>query len=92
MGQKAVFFATPERFRAWLEKHHATKSELWVGFHKKASDKPSLTWPEAVVEALCFGWIDGVRRTIDETSYANRFSLERRPATGAPATSRRWSG
>jgi uncharacterized protein YdeI (YjbR/CyaY-like superfamily) len=68
------FFATPSEFRAWLEKHHATAKELLVGFHKKASGKPSITWPEAVDEALSFGWIDGVRRSIDDVSYTNRFT------------------
>jgi uncharacterized protein YdeI (YjbR/CyaY-like superfamily) len=68
------FFATPSEFRAWLEKHHATAKELLVGFHKKGSGKPSITWPEAVDEALSFGWIDGVRRSIDDVSYTNRFT------------------
>ena len=71
---KAKFFATPEKFRAWLEKHHATEKELLVGFYRKDSGKPSITWPESVDEALCVGWIDGVRRTIDETSYSIRFT------------------
>jgi uncharacterized protein YdeI (YjbR/CyaY-like superfamily) len=72
------FFETQAEFRAWLEKNHATKTELYVGFHKKSSGKPSITWPEAVDVALCFGWIDGVRKSIDETSYANRFTPRRR--------------
>ena len=55
-----TFFATPEDFRAWLEAHHGTESELLVGFHKKGSGRPSITWPESVDQALCFGWIDGV--------------------------------
>jgi uncharacterized protein YdeI (YjbR/CyaY-like superfamily) len=71
---RPVFFATPDEFRAWLEEHHETASELWVGFHKKASGKPSITWPEAVEQALCFGWIDGVRRSLDDDSYTNRFT------------------
>jgi uncharacterized protein YdeI (YjbR/CyaY-like superfamily) len=71
---RPVFFATPEQFRAWLEEHHETASELWVGFYKKASGKPSITWPEAVEQALCFGWIDGVRRSLDDESYTNRFT------------------
>jgi uncharacterized protein YdeI (YjbR/CyaY-like superfamily) len=53
-------------FGAWREKNHATKTELVVGFHKKGTGKPSITWPEAVAEALCFGWIDGVRRSLDD--------------------------
>jgi uncharacterized protein YdeI (YjbR/CyaY-like superfamily) len=68
------FFSTPPEFRAWLEKHHATAKELLVGFHKKGSGRPSITWPEAVDEALSFGWIDGVRRSIDDVSYTIRFT------------------
>jgi uncharacterized protein YdeI (YjbR/CyaY-like superfamily) len=59
-----TFFAAPSEFRAWLEEHHAAESELLVGFYKKGSGRPSMTWPESVDEALCFGWIDGVRRSI----------------------------
>jgi uncharacterized protein YdeI (YjbR/CyaY-like superfamily) len=73
-----VFFATPAAFRAWLEANHATESEITVGFHRVGSGRPSLTWPEAVDEALCFGWIDGVRHRLDETSYTNRFTPRRR--------------
>ncbi len=68
------FFATSAEFRAWLEIHHASRRELWVGFYKKGSGKPSITWPESVDEALCVGWIDGVRRSIDDESYTIRFS------------------
>lgn len=74
MKPKPVFFATPFKFRAWLEKYHDRRQELWVGFYKKSSGKPSLTWPESVDEALCFGWIDGLRKTIDEVSYTIRFT------------------
>ena len=68
------FFATPETFRRWLENHHETERELLVGFHKTSSGKPSITWPQSVDEALCFGWIDGVRRRIDDESYSIRFT------------------
>ncbi len=68
------FFATPAAFRAWLEKNHASTTELLVGFHKRDSGKPSITWPESVDEALCFGWIDGKRQGLDETSYTIRFT------------------
>jgi len=68
------FFKKPEDFRAWLEKNHATTTELLVGFYKRASGRPSMTWPESVDEALSFGWIDGVRKSIDETSYTIRFT------------------
>jgi uncharacterized protein YdeI (YjbR/CyaY-like superfamily) len=68
------FFATPAEFRAWLEQHHADEQELIVGFYKKATGRPTMTWTEAVREALCFGWIDSVRRSIDADSYSNRFT------------------
>ncbi len=77
---KPRFFATPAAFRAWLEARHETAKELLVGFHKKASGKTSITWPESVDEALCFGWIDGVRRRLDETAYTIRF-CPRRPTS-----------
>jgi uncharacterized protein YdeI (YjbR/CyaY-like superfamily) len=68
------FFATPEDFRKWLKVHHENTRELWVGFCKKGSVRPSITWPEAVDEALCAGWIDGLRKTIDAESYKIRFT------------------
>ncbi len=68
------FFASPAEFRAWLETHHLSAGELWVGFHKKATGRPTLTWPESVAEALCFGWIDGVRKSLDAESYVIRFT------------------
>jgi len=71
---KPRFFATTARFRAWLERNHDTAAELWVGFHRKGSGKPSISWPEAVDQALCFGWIDGIRKRVDDTSYMNRFT------------------
>ena len=71
---KPTFFATPAAFRAWLEGHHDEATELWVGFHKIGSGNPSMTWSESVDQALCFGWIDGVRQGIDEGTYAIRFS------------------
>src|SRR5467141_4663746 len=74
MPPKPTFFATLADFRAWLEAHHDKLREQLVGFHKKSSGKPSITWPESVEVALCFGWIDGVRKSIDETSYTIRFT------------------
>ena len=68
------FFKTPTAFRKWLAANHSRSKELWVGFYKKNSGKPSITWPESVDEALCFGWIDGIRKRIDEDSYVIRFS------------------
>ena len=73
----ARFFATPQEFRAWLEAHHAAEGELLVGYYKKGSGRPSITWPESVDEALCFGWIDGIRRRIDDESYSIRFTPRR---------------
>jgi uncharacterized protein YdeI (YjbR/CyaY-like superfamily) len=64
--------------RKWFEKNHATVPELWVGFYKKSSGKASITWPESVDEALCFGWIDGIRKRVDEVSYKQRFTPRRR--------------
>jgi uncharacterized protein YdeI (YjbR/CyaY-like superfamily) len=68
------FFPTPAAWRDWLEEHHGQRQELLVGFYKKGSGKPSITWPESVDAALCFGWIDGVRRRIDDGSYSIRFT------------------
>jgi len=74
MAAKPLFFPSPADFRAWLEKNHDQQKELLVGFYKKGSGKPSITWPESVDQALCFGWIDGVRRSCDEFSYTIRFT------------------
>ena len=68
------FFSSPEQFRRWLERNHDRAAELLVGFHKKSSEKKSITYAEALDEALCFGWIDGVRKSFDETSYTIRFT------------------
>jgi len=75
------FFPKPADFRVWLEAHHETEGELLVGFHKKGSGKPSITWPESVDEALCFGWIDGVRRSLGATAYMIRFTPRKRTST-----------
>jgi len=74
VSRKITFFKSPSELHKWLEQHHAKAQELWVGFYKKSSGKPSITWPEAVDEALCFGWIDGVRKSIDDISYTIRFT------------------
>ena len=71
---KLRFFKTPTAFRKWLATNHNRSKELWVGFYKKDSGKPSLTWPESVDEALCFGWIDGIRKRFDDKSYVIRFT------------------
>jgi len=73
----ATYFATPAEFRAWLEDHHAGETELWVGFYKTGTGQPSITWPEAVDQALCFGWIDGVRKRVDDERYTIRFTPRR---------------
>jgi uncharacterized protein YdeI (YjbR/CyaY-like superfamily) len=71
---KARFFATTRAFRQWLESNHARAGEIWLGFHCKASGKRGLSYAEAVDVALCFGWIDGIRKKLDETAYTNRFT------------------
>ena len=71
------FFATAGDFRRWLEKNHSKKTELWVAYYKKATGKPSLTWSESVDQALCYGWIDGIRKSIDDESYKIRFTPRR---------------
>lgn len=77
---KPQFFETPAAFRTWLEKNHDREPELLVGFYKRDSGRPSITWPQSVDEALCFGWIDGVRKRIDDESYSIRFT-PRRPGS-----------
>ena len=77
MPTEIRFFATPADFRKWLKIHHENTRELWVGFYKKDSGRSSITWPESVDEALCVGWIDGVRKTIDSESYKIRFTPRR---------------
>jgi len=84
-----LFFARPSEFHEWLEKNHDEASEIWVGFHKKDSGKPSITWPEAVDQALCFGWIDSVRRRVNDTSYANRFTTRKARSTWSAINIRR---
>lgn len=69
-----LFFPSEADFHTWLEEHHDTTNVLWVGFFKKESGKPSITYPESVDEALCFGWIDGLRQKIDDESYRVRFT------------------
>jgi uncharacterized protein YdeI (YjbR/CyaY-like superfamily) len=76
-SMKPQFFATPADWRKWLEQNHEREKEVLVGFYKTGSGKPSITWPESVDAALCFGWIDGVRRSIDVSSYSIRFTPRR---------------
>lgn len=71
------FFPTPADFREWLDEHHEKEDVLWVGYYKKATGIASITWPESVDEALCYGWIDGLRKTVDEQRYKIRFTPRR---------------
>jgi len=73
-GMDPRFFKTPAAFRKWLAANHDKSKELWVGYYKKETGKPSITWPESVDEALCFGWIDGIRKKYDDQSYMIRFT------------------
>jgi uncharacterized protein YdeI (YjbR/CyaY-like superfamily) len=79
-AEPPLFFDSPAAWRAWLVEHHATAPEVLVGFHKKATGRPTLTWAESVAEALCFGWIDGVRRSAGPDAYTIRFT-PRRPGS-----------
>jgi uncharacterized protein YdeI (YjbR/CyaY-like superfamily) len=78
---RAAYFRSPADFRKWLAKNHAKARELLVGYYKKGSGKPSLTWPESVAEALCYGWIDGIRRRVDDQRYTIRFTPRRARST-----------
>jgi len=72
------FFANPAQFRRWLQRNHASAKELWVGYYRKHTGRPSMTWPESVDEALCVGWIDGIRKRIDQDRYTIRFTPRRK--------------
>ena len=74
---KPIYFPSPAAFRDWLQDHHGSSDELWVGYYKKATGKPSLTWSESVDQALCFGWIDGLRKSVDGERYKIRFTPRR---------------
>lgn len=76
-----IFFANAAEFRAWMEGHHDRATELSVGYHKKGTGRPSMTWPESVDVALCFGWIDGVRHRIDDERYRIRFTPRKKTST-----------
>lgn len=78
---KPIFFASAQAFRTWLSKNHDKESELWLGYYKKSSGKPSITYSEAVDEALCFGWIDGVRHGIDDETFQQRFTPRKKGST-----------
>jgi len=89
VGKKSKFFATPGELRDWLEEFHHVEAELWVGLHKKTSGRPSITWPQLVDELLCFGWIDGVRKSIDDTSYIIRVTPRKSKSTWSAINIRR---
>ena len=74
---KPLFFKSPGEYRRWLEKNHESAKELWIGFWKKATGKPSVTWQQIVDESLCFGWIDGIRKSIDADSFKQRVTPRR---------------
>jgi uncharacterized protein YdeI (YjbR/CyaY-like superfamily) len=73
-GKTIVFFSNQREFRDWLKRNHGKETEIFVGFYKVGSGKPSMTWPESVDQALCYGWIDGIRKSIDNESYCIRFT------------------
>jgi len=75
--KKITYFPSPEALRTWFRANHAKAEEVWVGYYKKGSGRPSVTWPESVDEALCVGWIDGIRKTIDADRYTIRFTPRR---------------
>lgn len=86
---KPTFLTTPGDFRQWLRKNHASVTELWVGFHKKGTGKPSMSWPESVDQALCFGWIDGLRKSCDSESYMIRFTPRKSTSTWSAVNTKR---
>jgi uncharacterized protein YdeI (YjbR/CyaY-like superfamily) len=86
---KPRYFKSQAEFRAWLEKHHATERELWVGFYKKASGKKGLAYVEAVDEALCFGWIDGIKKRVDGDSFTHRFTPRTKTSSWSVVNTRR---
>jgi uncharacterized protein YdeI (YjbR/CyaY-like superfamily) len=86
---KITFFATPAAWCKWLEKNHESAADLWVGFYKRGTGKPSITWPESVDEALCFGWIDAVRKNIDTESYTIRFTRRKESSVWSNINMRR---
>ncbi len=75
------FFATPDELRDWFDVNHETAAELWLGYYRKSTGRPSVDWPQAVDEALCVGWIDGVRRSVDDMTFVQRFTPRRKGST-----------
>jgi len=87
---KPTFFKTQDKFRNWLQRYASRRDELWVGFHKTHTNTPSITWPQSVDQALCFGWIDGIRKSIDESTYMIRFTPRRKPSIWSAVNIRRF--
>ena len=87
-----IHFENPAAFRAWLRTHHDTADELWVGYWKKSTGRPGITWQDSVDEALCFGWIDGIRKRIDDEAYTNRFTPRRANSTWSRRNVDRYRG
>ena len=85
------FFAKPAQWRAWLAKYHSSRAELWVGFWRVSTGKPSITWPQSVDEALCFGWIDGLRRGLDGERYMIRFTPRKPESIWSRVNMRRYA-
>jgi uncharacterized protein YdeI (YjbR/CyaY-like superfamily) len=83
------FFPSPDAFYAWLEENHETAAEVWVGYHRKATGRPSLSWAESVDQALCFGWIDGIRKGLDDETFTIRFTPRRRTSIWSAVNLRR---
>jgi len=87
--RNVTYFTSPAALRRWFKANHRKAEELWVGFHKKATGKPSVTWPESVDEALCVGWIDGIRKNVDADSYTIRFTPRRKGSIWSAVNMRR---
>ena len=88
---RPTFFETPDDLRNWLAENHASADELWVGFHKKATGRPSIDWPELVDELLCFGWIDGLRKSIDDERWMIRITPRRPRSNWSDVNLRRFA-
>ena len=86
---KPRFFATPAKLRLWFAAYHESHTELWVGYYKRESGRASITWPESVDEALCFGWIDGIRKSVDASSYTIRFTPRKKTSIWSAVNIRR---
>lgn len=88
--QNVVFFATPENLRNWLAANHDTAAELWVGCHRKGTGRPTVTGPEIIDQALCFGWIDSVRYSVGNGSFAQRITPRRRKSNWSAVNIKRF--